>query len=835
MLSTFIWATRQAVERSLVRSGSYRADAAVKQLAGIVAPAVRARALEHLRLPTDTLIRAALRNPTPKSLASAREFLQPRTPSVQASRSELWDAHGKLILTVSNPKPSPGLGVADFPEGKPPSGPEPGEMQAEGNLNFHRVVLEIRDDAAHGSALLGYLARFGQFVFAPRGAIQRLVGDSATIRVGSVATNTWTDFDDIVAPPPQLVGKPENGIYRDSDDRRWIGASVPLEGTPWTAWVGFPRSMIVEPATPFMKQMILLALLFTAGGAGLVVLLGVRLTQPLRALATAVEQMAAGDYSRRVAGHERDEIGRLGSAFNTMTAQIEAASTTLKKSHRQTHFALAAARIGVWETDLSTGALRCSESMNLLHRLPAGRLPETRDEFVNLLHEEDRDTVRSILEGSTTGVDEFDLQYRAYGPGGSLHWMEGKGRLIRDATGHAVSVLGVSIDITDRMRLEGQMRQAQKMEAIGQLAGGIAHDFNNLLTAIIGHGGLMLMDLDDKTQIKSDAEAILRAADTATTMTRQLLAFSRGQLLNPDVIDINKVIVKTEQLLARLIGERITLVTDLASDLYPVKVDEGQLQQVLMNLAVNSRDAMPTGGTLSISSANILLDRLYTTEHSDAAQGWHVMITVTDTGEGMDAPTQARLFEPFFTTKPAGKGTGLGLATVYGIVKQSGGHIYVYSELGHGTTFKIYLPVISDDGAETRKQVSHASLPVTGTEKILVVDDNEAVRVVGQTILERLGYTVVSAETGQEALDILKESDVLPRLLLTDVILPGMTGPELYREVATLYPEMRVIFTSGYSPDAIAPHATLDPGFLFVPKPYNASTLAGKVREALES
>lgn len=833
MLGTFLWAMSRALEGGLVDAGSDRALVGADQVSGMLERPIATRMTESARYQGDSTLRAALRDPTLATLAAARRTLLP-TATRALRRAELWDARGALILEIVTAPPDTAQGLRAYPRGARPTGGHVSEIKAAGTSNFFEIVTEIRDDSSRGSALLGYLRRFGRITSTAGSPIKRLLGDSAVVKIGSPAAGAWTDFYDVVPAAPALTGPAGSGEYRATDGRRWVGAADSIHGTPWQAWVGFPRTMIVAPAQPFMRRMHALALAFIAGGAALSVLLGARLTKPLRAMAGAAERIAAGDYSHRVAAGGRDEIGRLGEAFNTMTDRIEQAHTALEKSHEETHFALAAARIGVWEVNLATGRMQCSKSMHLLHRLPGGALPGTCDEFVNLLHEEDREAVRKILQGDTQR-DEFDMQYRGRGPGGSLHYMEGKGRLIRDSAGSPAAVLGVSIDVTDRTRLEAQFRQSQKMEAIGQLAGGVAHDFNNLLTAIIGHGELLLEEAGDRPQARTDATEILKAADSAAKLTHQLLAFSRHQVMQPKIIGINTVISDTEKLLGRLIGARITLVTDLAGDLDPVKADAAQLQQVLLNLAVNARDAMPQGGTLSIASANVYLDEEYASEHEAVVPGRHVVISVSDTGTGMDAATQARLFEPFFTTKAMGKGTGLGLATVYGVVKQSGGHIYVYSELGRGTTFKIYFPSAENGIAAVRADRAPALRAPSGTATILVVDDNEPVRVVAQMILQRAGYAVLTASGAQEALEILAAAEPRPVLVVSDVILPGMTGPELYREIIARYPAIRAIFTSGYSPDAIAPHATLPQEVMFVEKPYTASKLVSKVREALAS
>lgn len=832
MLGTFIWAMSRAVDGALVDAGSDRARMGAEQVAGMLERPMATRTVENARFQRDSTLKAALRNPTPATLAAARRTLLPSsTPAVR--RAELWDARGTLVLEIVTAPPDTAKGLRAYPRGMRPTVGQVTELKSAGPSNFFEIVAEIHEDSSRGGALLGYLRRFGRVTSTPGSPIRRLLGDSAVVKIGSPQGGVWTDFYEVVPAPPVAVGPTGSGEYRAADGRRWVGAADPIEGTRWQAWVGFPRTMIVAPAQPFMGRMHALALAFIVAAAGLSVLLGVRLTQPLRALSGAAERIAAGDFTQRVATGGRDEIGRLGEAFNMMTDRIGQAYTALETSHEQTHFALASARIGIWEVELATGKMRCSKSMHLLHRLPGGALPETCDDFLNLLHEEDREVVRKILEGDTPR-DEFDLQYRARGPGGSGHHMEGKGRLIRNSANTPVSVLGVSIDVTDRTRLEAQFRQSQKMEAIGHLAGGVAHDFNNLLTAIIGHGELLLDDLADRPDARTDATEILKAAASAAKLTHQLLAFSRHQVMQPKVIGVNAVITDTERLLGRLIGEHITLATELAGDLDPVKVDVAQLQQVLVNLAVNARDAMPQGGTLSIASANAYLDEEYAGEHQGVTPGRHVVISVSDTGTGMDAATQARLFEPFFTTKPTGKGTGLGLATVYGVVKQSGGHIYVYSEPGRGTTFKIYFPSAQEGVSAIREETRAPALrALSGGETILVVDDNEPVRVVAQMILQRAGYRVQAASSAQEALEILARSEPRPQLVLSDVILPGMTGPELYREINSRYPEIRAIFTSGYSPDAMAPHAKLPAGVVFVEKPYNASMLVSKVREAL--
>ena len=380
---------------------------------------------------------------------------------------------------------------------------------------------------------------------------------------------------------------------------------------------------------------------------------------------------------------------------------------------------------------------------------------------------------------------------------------------------------------------EEQLRQSQKMEAVGQLAGGIAHDFNNLLTAITGYSQLTLMGLHSQDPLRSNIEEIKKAGDRAATLTRQLLAFSRKQVLQPKVLDLNAVVSEIEKMLQRLIGEHIELRTVLRPDLGSVRGDPGQIEQVIMNLAVNARDAMEKGGKLTIETQNVYVDAAYVSQHIAVIPGSYVMLAVSDTGIGMDEQTQKRIFDPFFTTKELGKGTGLGLSTVYGIVKQSGGNIWVYSELGQGTTFKIYLPRVDEEAQEFKSSLEpHEALE--GRESILLAEDEEIVRHLVRDLLKSSGYQVLEAANGGAAL-LLCESHPGPiHLMITDVVMPEMSGRELKDRLTGLRPEMKVLFMSGYTDDTIVRHGILESEIDFLQKPFTPNALALKVREILD-
>ena len=425
------------------------------------------------------------------------------------------------------------------------------------------------------------------------------------------------------------------------------------------------------------------------------------------------------------------------------------------------------------------------------------------------------------------------------------HWR--KDRSILEVELHALPVtfagrparLVQATDVTERVRaeeehkqLEEQLLQAQKIEAVGLLAGGIAHDFNNLLTAILGYCELAELRLDEKSEVRRDLHEIRRAGERAAALTRQLLAFSRKQVLQPEVFVPNDEVRELEPLLHRLISENVRLSTQLAADAGRVRVDRNQLHQVLVNLLVNARDAMPSGGKVLIETRNVELDEHYAKVHPGAKEGEYVMIAVSDTGVGMEESVRSRVFEPFFTTKERGKGTGLGLSMVYGVVKQSGGYIWVYSEVGHGTTFKLYFPRV-DASVDERHAGAASAAALRGGERMLVAEDEQVVRQLLTRLLEMRGYQVFAAASGEAALATAEQAGEI-QLLISDVVMPDMSGRQLADRLVALRPGLKVLFISGYTDESIASHGVLDPGVHLLEKPFTAEVLARRVREVLD-
>jgi two-component system cell cycle sensor histidine kinase/response regulator CckA len=603
-------------------------------------------------------------------------------------------------------------------------------------------------------------------------------------------------FDE--APPPQRVGKSCTAhVYRTGQamlipqrtfDLLAAEGKVELVGTPSPSWLGVP----------------------------------------LRTPAATIGVLVVQHYKDENAYTERDQEF-LGSVGGQIALAIER-----KRSEERVRES--EARLRVLVEQLPAVLWTVDRNLRFTSALGAG--------FVRLKIKPDTLLGMSLLDYFET-TDQTFLPIAAHrravaGEPMTFHveWKSGSYAChvepLRDSDGQVSGAICMSLDVTDRKQLEEQLRQAQKMEAVGRLAGGIAHDFNNLLMVIQGYSDLLVERLPGGDPLRRNAEQIQMASQRASSLTRQLLAFSRKQMLAPKILNVQSVVAEMEKILRRLIGEDIHLETSSAPDLGLVKADRSQIEQVILNLAVNARDAMPQGGRLTIETANVELDSSYSHPPAVLSPGRYVMLAVTDNGCGMDAETQAHVFEPFFTTKEKGKGTGLGLATVYGVVKQSGGYVWVYSEPGRGTSFKIYLPSLEETAVPAvRDGKSEMQIPQRGSETILLVEDEKGVRELAREYLASSGYTVIEAEDGHTALELAAMHVGQIHLLLTDVVMPGISGRELAERVSQIRPGIKIIYMSGYTDQAVVHQGILQNDAVLLQKPFTLMTLAGKLREML--
>jgi two-component system cell cycle sensor histidine kinase/response regulator CckA len=489
----------------------------------------------------------------------------------------------------------------------------------------------------------------------------------------------------------------------------------------------------------------------------------------------------------------------------------------------------------VYDYDAVTGRVWWSAGHRELFGQPPGSLDETAADWLERVHPADRARIRASLEAGMAGTDNrWTEEYRYRRGDGSHAEVQDRGWFLRDREGRVVRMIGAVMDVTRRKDLERELRQSQKMEAVGRLAGGVSHDFNNLLTAILGYTELLLARVPPGDPMAKELSEIERAGQRAATLTRQLLAFSRRQVLQPRVVDLNALVSGMEELLRRLVGEQVELEFSRDASAGLVRVDRGQLEQVVLNLVVNARDALPSGGVVTVATGAAPPGTTAPGAAADAPVGEWTMLEVRDGGIGMDASVQARLFEPFFTTKGPGKGTGLGLSTVYGIVRQSGGFVRVDSAPGRGSAFRVFLPRVVEGVADPA--APEAKGPVArGTETVLLVEDEQVVRTLVREILSSRGYRVLEAAGGEAAIRAAEEFDGPIHLLLTDVVMPRMSGRQLAERLLPLRPHMRVLYMSGYTDNSIVHHGVLDPGIAFLEKPVTPDKLARKVREVLDS
>jgi len=510
----------------------------------------------------------------------------------------------------------------------------------------------------------------------------------------------------------------------------------------------------------------------------------------------------------------------------------ETATTALRARDEQLRVALDAARMGVWFWSATENRLTWDDTLRRMYGLGPGEEVTGYQDFLSRVHPDDREFVESSVRRALAEGGRLDYEFRILLPDGRVRWISDLGSVVSDSTGKAVGLTGTCQDVTDRRTAEEQLRLAHKMESVGRLAGGVAHEANNQMSVVMSAADFILARPDLPAAVRADAGHIRRAAERTAAVTAQLLAFSRRQVLRPQVINLNDVLERFRPVLQRTLGEDCPVTLLLDPGLGPVRADPGQLEQVLLNLAINARDAMPRGGPLTVETASVELGEDSALRAGVRVRpGRYAELSVTDSGHGMDETTLAHAFEPFFTTKGVGQGTGLGLATVYGIVKQSDGYVWADSRLGHGTTIKVCLPMTAD--APEPIPVAQADRPVAQGELVLVVEDEEQVRTIAARALTEAGYRVLVAESGERALEMMRQNGNRPALALVDVVMPGLSGSELAAELARAAPGTRVLFTSGYTDGEILRRGLLEPGAEFLAKPFSPQALVRAVHATL--
>jgi hypothetical protein len=651
-----------------------------------------------------------------------------------------------------------------------------------------------------------------------------VIGTDATLLLGNRDGTLWDELGSDLDGPAS--GAASDGVYQRAGTTR-LGSRVELAGTPWALGAEFPRAAVVRGAQALARDVGLGALLVLSLGTGLGWALSRRLTLPLTRLTAQAESLAGGGTPAALPG-EGDEIGRLSAAFHTMVNRVEDGQERLRTSAAQYRLLFDLNPNPMWVFDRETLAFLA------VNEAAVEKYGYTRNEFLGmtLLDIRPAEDGPAVMESVRSGADVHGTSaWRHVTREGKLLDVEITGRPLEFAGRAAQLVL--AHDVTERRALEAQLRQSQKMEAVGRLAGGVAHDFNNILTVIQTASEFLLADLGPDDRRRGDAIDISNAAQRATALTRQLLAFGRQQVLELRLLDLNEVVRPLEPMLRRVVEANVHVVTHLAPGLGAIEADTTQIEQVILNLVLNARDAITGNGTILIETANVVLDDTYPRSLLVAPPGPYVVLTVTDTGCGMDAATRARIFEPFYTTKEIGHGTGLGLATVYGIVKQLGGQIWVYSEVGQGTTFKLYFRRHEGAGSSPEPAPPRAPRRETVGARILLVEDDVPVRTAVRRVLERHGYAVVEVETGGEVAAILAEPAHGVDLVISDMVMPGMTGIELRRAVHAIDARIPVLMMSGYSHEAITRLASREVLGPMIEKPFTVDGLLQKIEDVL--
>jgi len=841
-----IWAFLE-VRKAVTGVAAARLDQVTLQLRDLLEASARQRYTALEAAARDTAIQAYLLSPRDSLSRAGIARLRAYLPTnVQVRGVELWDTTGTRLVTegIASPPLAANSARALMAEATSGAGGSTSPYQAVGDSVDFAIVVPVR----RGERVLGFVADRRRLTGTAQSARQlsELVGSGARLLAGNRAGDLWTDLTRVVDGPPNSV-KSDSAVvrYTQASTGEVLAKFVPVRGTPWVVGVEFRAAPIVAPAMTFLWRALAAVLVLGVGATVVGILYSRSITRPLAQVTDAAGALAAGREVNRVPLERRDEIGLLAASFSTMAEQIARGHERLAATLEQYQLLFDKNPMPMWVYDRETLAFLQVNEAAVEHygysadEFRAMTLKDIRPpEEVGRLEEVMRSapsqsTKRGIWKHRRKDGTLIDVEITRTNI--SLQGRRVSFALANDITERAAAERALATTNEALRKSQEQLLHSQKMEALGRLAGGIAHDFNNITTAILGFAEFLITALDTDDPRREDAQEIHRAGLRAAELTKQLLAFSRQQVIEVQPLQLNEVVGHTERLLQRLLGEDIDLITILAPNLGWVESDPGQVEQALVNLAVNARHAMPGGGKLTIETGSVLLDDYYASLHSDARPGPHIMLAVSDSGSGMPPDVASRVFEPFFTTKPRGQGTGLGLATVYGIVRQSGGHVAVYSELGQGTVFKLYFPEVKPENVPEQPLVHAPATIEQRVGTVLLVEDEPGVRAIASRVLRQLGYRVLEAKTGSEALRLSEELGQDRALVLTDVVMPEMSGPELATRLQERAPNARIVFMSGYTDDAIVRHGMLPKHAAFLQKPFTVEQLKAKIREVLDA
>jgi PAS domain S-box-containing protein len=875
----FTLSVHRQLSRTLEHSAGTRLERSSGRILSLLAQSVDRLHSEVEKTAKDPAVVNAITSRSAQSAAAARGVMLKGATAGQPVARSLWTRDCDLVLAVRSDSAAPPARECPVAAARSASLAQASKenvwlqpLTAHGDTISYDAITPVLGPA-HDT--LGYFVDRRTMRDNGTGrVIAELIGKDVVVLLGNARGPTlWSDLSRRTDGPALGAARDTWTLYRKADGSQDLGVARDVPHTPWAVLVALPLANVLEPELAAMRELAAIALVTLVAALIGAWLIGRHVSSPLLVLARAADAVAGGDYGKRVEIKRRDEIGHLVSSFNFMSAQVEQASEELRTQALELELraeesqdlahelelsnqeltealdeAMSARRdttnaeslldevmmqspVGIAVFDREMRYVRLNKVVADLHGIPI------RDHFGKRpgeVHSKLTDLAEPLIaQVLRTGEEVLDQRLTAtLTDGAERHWLASCFP-IRDGSGELTGVGAMLVDTTAQQQLEAQFLQAQKMEAVGRLAGGVAHDFNNLLTVITSYSTMALGSLRPQDPLREDMAEIKNAAERAARLTRQLLAFSRKQVMQPQVISLSVMATEMERMLQRLIGEDVTLELRLADDLGAVSADPGQIEQVLMNLVVNARDAMPGGGQVIIETANVDFSTELSMAELGRPAGRYVQLTVTDTGTGMSPETQANLFEPFFTTKPAGQGTGLGLSTVYGIVKQSGGDIHIRSELGCGTSVRIFFPRLEDEVPKPVRASRVKSLATAATETVLLVEDDESLRNLAARVLRDAGYTVLDTRSATEAVLLGTHHEGTIDLLLTDVVMPQMSGRTVTELLTKQRPELRVLYMSGYTDDVVVKRGVLTTGTAFLQKPFTPEQLLQKVRSAL--